>query len=188
MNFYSIVVSSLFFSRLNSGFNIQPNIYSSNRLNSKSPKRQHGTTRLASLYSNDEQDTSRQMHLAWSDDIEIPDGALKIGFSANITTTKPYLFNQNGLDLIIWRGINGDLHAFENRCPHRSPKLSLGELTQIENDDELGIKCPMHGFVYDTKGLCVHDPEENKSNPFVRLNKWSVYCLVGRWIKCSDCD
>ncbi|TRM82489.1 hypothetical protein DJ524_00375 [Sulfolobus sp. D5] len=41
-------------------------------------------------------------------------------------------------EIIVWR-VNDNYVAFQNRCPHRNAKLSMGKIL----DDR--IKCPYHG-------------------------------------------
>lgn len=57
-----------------------------------------------------------------------------------------------GKDLVMWRGQQKEVFAWEDRCPHRSVRLSNGH---IRNDT---LVCPYHGFVYDRTGQCIKVP------------------------------
>ncbi|MGV0026491.1 aromatic ring-hydroxylating dioxygenase subunit alpha [Phormidesmis priestleyi] len=54
-------------------------------------------------------------------------------------------------DLVLWRG-ETTLSAWEDRCPHRSVKLSGGKV--VDNT----LVCPYHGLAYDPQGQCVKVP------------------------------
>lgn len=46
----------------------------------------------------------------------------------------------------------GELVVMRDRCPHRSAKLSHGQV--VGND----LQCPYHGWKFDADGACVHIP------------------------------
>jgi phenylpropionate dioxygenase-like ring-hydroxylating dioxygenase large terminal subunit len=50
--------------------------------------------------------------------------------------------------LLLWRDSAGTLHAWEDRCPHRGMKLSMGTL---QNDT---VRCAYHGWQYGASGQC----------------------------------
>lgn len=54
--------------------------------------------------------------------------------------------------LVLWRSGNGAVCAWEDRCPHRSVRLSNG---RIVGDT---LVCSYHGLAYDTQGQCVRVP------------------------------
>lgn len=55
-------------------------------------------------------------------------------------------------DLVLWCGENETVQAWDDRCPHRSVKLSGGRV--VENT----LICPYHGMVYNTAGQCIKVP------------------------------
>jgi phenylpropionate dioxygenase-like ring-hydroxylating dioxygenase large terminal subunit len=57
-------------------------------------------------------------------------------------------------DLVLWR-YNGQVYAFQDICPHRGARLSLG---WVEKDT---LICPFHGLAFNKEGDCVRIP----SNP-----------------------
>lgn len=62
-------------------------------------------------------------------------------------------------DLVLWRGEDTDTIAWEDRCPHRSVKLSGG--TIVENT----LVCPYHGLAYNPEGQCVKVPAHPDYTP-----------------------
>ena len=61
--------------------------------------------------------------------------------------------------LVLWRGTGASIQVWEDRCPHRSVRLSAGKVV----DD--AIVCPYHGMVYDATGACVHVPAHPTYKP-----------------------
>ena len=61
----------------------------------------------------------------------------------------------DGIDFALWRSRAGAVQAWENRCAHRSVRLSLGRVI----DDQLA--CGYHGWRYAPGGQCTYRP----SNP-----------------------
>ncbi len=58
-----------------------------------------------------------------------------------------------GQPLVLWLDQKGDPHAVEDRCCHRTARLSLG---QVQGD---AIQCPYHGWQFDGSGVCVKVPQ-----------------------------
>ena len=54
--------------------------------------------------------------------------------------------------LVLWRDSQGRLQAWEDRCPHRGMKLSMG---CVQADS---LQCPYHGWTYGTDAKCNHVP------------------------------
>jgi len=58
-----------------------------------------------------------------------------------------------GQELALWRSADGAAQAWENRCPHRSVRFTLGQV--IENR----LSCAYHGWQYAAgSGQCTHIP------------------------------
>jgi phenylpropionate dioxygenase-like ring-hydroxylating dioxygenase large terminal subunit len=54
--------------------------------------------------------------------------------------------------LALWRDNAGQLHAWEDRCPHRGTRLSMGTL---QGDT---LRCAYHGWTFGSEGRCRHIP------------------------------
>lgn len=57
-----------------------------------------------------------------------------------------------GEEIVIWRDATGAPHVWEDRCPHRGMRLSMGF---VRSDR---IACLYHGWQYGTDGRCLHIP------------------------------
>lgn len=58
-----------------------------------------------------------------------------------------------GQEMAIWRDDNGVVNVWENRCPHRGLRLTLGANTGTE------LRCQYHGWTYETgTGGCTFVP------------------------------
>ena len=64
-----------------------------------------------------------------------------------------------GREIALWRGAGGEVHAWEDRCPHRGTRLTLGS---VENDT---VTCRYHGWRYDARGRCIHVPAQPAEKP-----------------------
>ncbi|MEM6382436.1 MAG: Rieske 2Fe-2S domain-containing protein [Pseudomonadota bacterium] len=54
----------------------------------------------------------------------------------------------NGIEYVVWRDASGVAHIWDDRCPHRGMKMSLGF---VRGD---AIACLYHGWEYATDGQC----------------------------------
>lgn len=58
-----------------------------------------------------------------------------------------------GQELALWRSAAGEVQAWENRCPHRSVRFTLGQV--VENR----LACAYHGWQYAAgSGQCIRIP------------------------------
>ncbi|PBI83436.1 Methylxanthine N1-demethylase NdmA [Variovorax boronicumulans] len=59
-----------------------------------------------------------------------------------------------GQELALWRAADGSPQAWENRCPHRSVRFTLGQVTGGDR-----LACAYHGWQYEAgSGACVRIP------------------------------
>ncbi|KMW58660.1 Vanillate O-demethylase oxygenase-like protein [Candidatus Rhodobacter oscarellae] len=65
----------------------------------------------------------------------------------------------NGQDLVVWRASNGDISAWDNRCPHRGMALSHGF---VRGND---LACLYHGWHYGGTGVCRYIPAHPELDP-----------------------
>jgi phenylpropionate dioxygenase-like ring-hydroxylating dioxygenase large terminal subunit len=59
-----------------------------------------------------------------------------------------------GCELALWRSASGALRAWEDRCPHRGTRLSLG---RVAGDS---LTCVYHGWRFGADGRCLHVPSQ----------------------------
>jgi 5,5'-dehydrodivanillate O-demethylase len=74
-----------------------------------------------------------------------------------------------GEDLTLFRDKSGRLGLITQRCPHRRVNLRLG-IPEVE-----GIRCPYHGWMFDTSGQCVEMPAESPESTFASRVKVDAY-------------
>jgi 5,5'-dehydrodivanillate O-demethylase len=65
-----------------------------------------------------------------------------------------------GEDLVLFRDRQGRLGLIAKRCPHRMMDMRFG----IPEDE--GLRCPYHGWMYDTSGKCIETPLEPPDSTF----------------------
>ncbi|WP_242028251.1 aromatic ring-hydroxylating dioxygenase subunit alpha [Pseudanabaena sp. FACHB-2040] len=72
--------------------------------------------------------------------------------------------------IVLYRDRNGQVHALEDRCPHRQVKLSQGQVNGSE------IVCAYHGWHFNAAGACSHVPylEANQKLPSCTLRTYPV--------------
>ena len=86
-----------------------------------------------------------------------------------------------GQELAVWRADDGTVNAWENRCPHRGVRLSVGT--------NLGgrLKCRYHGWTYESgSGRCVHRPAHPGEKPpsLVRAHRFPCAEVDGYvWVR-----
>lgn len=75
---------------------------------------------------------------------------------------KPFGTRLLGQAVALWRDAQGQVRAVQDRCPHRTAKLSLG---QVQNGD---LVCPYHGWTFNGDGHCIRVPQvvDDRPTPF----------------------
>lgn len=68
-----------------------------------------------------------------------------------------------GTDLALWRSRDGTLHAWEDRCPHRGTRFSIGSV----RDD--GLQCAYHAWQFAPSGQCIAVPAMPRLKPSASL-------------------
>nr|WP_299594225.1 aromatic ring-hydroxylating dioxygenase subunit alpha [Sphingomonas bacterium] len=96
------------------------------------------------------------------------------GWSSEFAGPGPFGREFLGEAIVFYRGSNGQLRAFEDRCAHRHAPLSLG---RVEGDQ---LRCLYHGMLFGTDGKCVEVPGQDIVPPAACV---STYPLVehGGW-------
>jgi nitrite reductase/ring-hydroxylating ferredoxin subunit len=65
-----------------------------------------------------------------------------------------------GQELVLWRSASGALNAWENRCPHRGVRLTLGACVGEE------LRCQYHAWRFaSVSGQCTHIPSHPSQKP-----------------------
>lgn len=70
--------------------------------------------------------------------------------------------------VVLFRGQDGHVAAFEDRCCHRGLPLHHGE---VVGDC---LRCAYHGLEYDRNGICVRIPGQDKIPSKARVKVWPI--------------
>lgn len=75
-----------------------------------------------------------------------------------------------GRELAVWRDARGVAHVWDDRCPHRGMRLSLGFLR------EGTLACLYHGWRFGPDGRCAHIPAHPELSPpaTIRAAPWAA--------------
>ena len=76
--------------------------------------------------------------------------------------------------LIAFRDTEGKLGLMDEFCAHRGVSLWFGR------NEENGLRCPYHGWKYETSGQCVDVPSESAESGYCKKIKLTAYPLVER--------
>src|SRR6202044_201001 len=77
-----------------------------------------------------------------------------------------------GERLIAFRDTAGRVGVMDEFCAHRGVSLWFGR------NEEGGLRCPYHGWKYDTSGLCIEVPSEPAESGFCNKIKLTAYPCV----------
>ncbi len=75
-----------------------------------------------------------------------------VALTANLPIVKLIAIQLLDTPLVVWKDSSGAFHAWEDRCPHRGMKLSMG---QLHSDT---LSCAYHGWQFGSQGRCKHIP------------------------------
>lgn len=64
-----------------------------------------------------------------------------------------------GENLVLFKDLKGRLGLIAESCPHRKVNMVYGMC------EEEGIRCPYHGWLFDTTGRCLEQPYEKAEDP-----------------------
>ena len=84
-----------------------------------------------------------------------------------------------GKDLVLYRGVNGEVVALDAFCPHMGAHLAEGT---VEGNE---IRCLFHRWKFNSLGSCTEIPCETSCSHVRKLKAWPVqeqYGLVWIWI------
>jgi phenylpropionate dioxygenase-like ring-hydroxylating dioxygenase large terminal subunit len=99
---------------------------------------------------------------------QYPTGWWIIASSGEVLKSKPTSLKRFNTDIVLWRSESGELHALKDLCPHRSVKLSLGQIK------DGGLACPFHGLTFSPEGNCIYVPEVKRDAPQIKVGCFNV--------------
>ena len=77
-----------------------------------------------------------------------------------------------GQDFVLFRDAQGSYGLLDRDCPHRGADLAFG---RNEGD---GLRCPFHGWNFDTHGQCIETPGEPAGSLLCTRIRQRSYPLV----------
>ena len=83
----------------------------------------------------------------------------------NIKQGMVHPYNVAGEELIAFKGEDGNIRIFDAYCPHQGAHLGHGGM--LKNDS---VRCPFHGFFFDSEGRCIGPNVENRTRFISNLN------------------
>jgi nitrite reductase/ring-hydroxylating ferredoxin subunit len=89
-----------------------------------------------------------------------------------------------GQEIALWRADDGGVNAWENRCPHRGVRLSIGQ-----NTGE-ALRCRYHGWRFaNGDGRCTHIPADPSRPPPAAIRATGYHVAVQEgfvWVALSQ--
>lgn len=79
-----------------------------------------------------------------------------------------------GQDMIVFRDAQGQWGMLDRDCPHRGADLAYG---RHEGD---GVRCPFHGWKFDTTGRCLETPAEPTGSKLCERVRQRAYPVIER--------
>ncbi|MEM8976862.1 MAG: aromatic ring-hydroxylating dioxygenase subunit alpha [Pseudomonadota bacterium] len=79
-----------------------------------------------------------------------------------------------GERLVLFRDTSGELGLVSRHCPHRGADLCYGRL------EDNGLRCPFHGWHFDTSGQCVEQPGEPEGSQMHQNIRTTAYPVIER--------
>jgi phenylpropionate dioxygenase-like ring-hydroxylating dioxygenase large terminal subunit len=108
----------------------------------------------------------------------VPDGWFWLKRSDEVKIGKAYPVKFLDFDLVLYRGEDGEVRAFDAYCPHMGAHLCDGF---VEGNS---IRCPFHYWKYDSLGKCVDIPAQDDVAKIPALKSHKIregYGLVWFW-------
>jgi nitrite reductase/ring-hydroxylating ferredoxin subunit len=103
-----------------------------------------------------------------------PTGWYALAFSDELTRGKTLARTLAGVELVLFRTESGQPCAMEAYCPHLGAHLGYGGRVEGEQ-----IRCPFHGFRFDTGGQCVATGYGTKPPPTAKIRTWPLREMNG---------
>ena len=113
----------------------------------------------------------------------LPEAWFWLAKSAEVKLNRPIPVQFWQKDIVLYRGEDGDVHAFDAYCPHMGAHLCDGK---VEGNS---IRCPFHHWKFSSGGDCEEIPCQSDTKLIPALKKYKVkekYGLVWIWTGAAD--
>jgi phthalate 4,5-dioxygenase len=91
-----------------------------------------------------------------------------------------------GQPFVLFKDAQGHYGLLDRHCPHRGADLSFGRLETHNNsrwgEPSIGLRCPFHGWKFDTQGRCLDTPAEPEGSRLcdrVQANSYTLKIVNG---------
>lgn len=108
---------------------------------------------------------------------------IALGRDVPVGVTRAVIVDER--EIVIWRGADGVAHVWEDRCPHRGMRLSLGFVRGN------ALNCLYHGWEYGAGSQCVRIPAHPDLTvpPTIRANAYAATETGGMiWMNTDTAD
>lgn len=101
--------------------------------------------------------------------LPIPNSWYAVAFSDELRPGVVLARTVAGRELVVFRTRTGEACAMDAYCPHLGAHLGIGGKVEGES-----LRCPFHGFRFDTAGTCVATGYGTKPPPTARARVWPL--------------
>ncbi|WP_424102264.1 Rieske 2Fe-2S domain-containing protein [Moorena producens] len=101
-------------------------------------------------------------------------GWFRVAYSDELSFGEVKPLHYFGKELVLFRTEQGTPHVFDAYCPHLGTHLGHGGTVKGEV-----LRCPFHGWCFNTDGQCVDIPYGNKIPSKAAISPWPVRELNG---------
>ena len=98
-----------------------------------------------------------------------PNGWYALAFSDELVRGATLARTLAGVELVLFRTASGQAYALEAYCPHLGAHLGHGGRVEGEQ-----LRCPFHGFRFDTGGQCVATRCGSKPPAGAKIHTWPL--------------
>lgn len=112
-----------------------------------------------------------------------PNGWYCIAFSDELAPGQILNRTFMGQEIVVFRTSSGNVAVSDAHCPHMGGHLAHGGTIEDET-----IRCPFHGFCFDTQGQCVKTGYDTKPPPKAILRIWPSREMHGLVLVFYDTD
>src|SRR5580658_9345904 len=110
----------------------------------------------------------------YSESLPIPSGWFCLGAASDFARGTVTTRRLGGREIVVFRTDDGRLAALDAHCPHLGAHMGKGG--RVEGDT---IRCPFHGFGFDSSGTCTKTAYRTKPPRNARARAYPVLVLHG---------
>jgi nitrite reductase/ring-hydroxylating ferredoxin subunit len=110
----------------------------------------------------------------YSESLPIPSGWFCLGAASEFARGTVTTRRLGGREIVVFRTDDGRLAALDAHCPHLGAHMGKGG--RVEGDT---IRCPFHGFCFDSSGTCTKTAYGTKPPRNARARAYPVLVLHG---------